>query len=158
MTLEQLPGGIKITRRWSLTPLVILAGFVGLILLGLGSGILLVDFASEAVLGLVLAIPGALTVYYALAHFTNTTRILATPETITVRRGPLPWGGSRDLATRDVSNLFYLEQVNYDGRNRSTYSYPVGARLKSGDEILLETCDDLASASFVCRTINDSLK
>jgi hypothetical protein len=77
--------------------------------------------------------------YYTLSLFLNSTTIRATPEGISVSHGPLPipakFSGIRHLPASDIAQLYVKQEVSR-GKNGTTYSYPVRAKLKNGDDIL----------------------
>jgi len=69
--------------------------------------------------------------YTALAGWLNTTRIGVDQGKISVRHGPLPWLGNKDLDGSMLKQLYSKEKISR-GRSSSSTSYEVHAILSSG--------------------------
>lgn len=70
--------------------------------------------------------------YTALAGFLNRTRLILGHGQLTVRHGPLPWWGNRDMATADIRQ-FYCEESRV--RNNQGSGYQLSAMLKDGRKV-----------------------
>ena len=62
--------------------------------------------------------------YFTLATFMNTTVITVGIGTMTVRHGPLPWRGNRDVRVSDVGQLYVREKVTRNN-NSTSVTYQV---------------------------------
>jgi hypothetical protein len=71
---------------------------------------------------------GVVMTYTALCGFVNTTRIAIENGVLSVRHGPLPWPGNRDVAIASITQLFCKEHVG----NKGARSYSVNALLTDG--------------------------
>jgi hypothetical protein len=69
--------------------------------------------------------------YAALAGWINTTRIRVDQGRISVRHGPLPWLGNKDLDGSDLKQLYSKEKITR-GRNSTTIKYEVHALTANG--------------------------
>lgn len=74
--------------------------------------------------------------YSVVCGFVNRTRIAADGETLTVRHGPLPWPGAREIPARELAQLYTIEKVS-QSRNGESRDYRVQARLRSGADVKL---------------------
>ena len=84
--------------------------------------------------------------YSTLASFLNHTRVEARNGTLTVRKGPLPWPGNRQLETSQLAQLFVLEKR----RNRGTLSYELCAATRDGRQVSVVTgLHESTSARFL---------
>lgn len=89
--LQNIPGGVELTRRWSFKWEDGFIGGMGLFLLIIEiASILSVSSGSPGVVELLILIVGFIMIYYALAHRINSTRFSMVMRSITVRKGPLP--------------------------------------------------------------------
>src|SRR5690349_4002321 len=69
--------------------------------------------------------------YSALAGWFNTTRISVDQGKVTVRHGPLPWFGNKDLEGANLKQLYSKEKVSR-GRNSTSVTYEVHAITATG--------------------------
>jgi hypothetical protein len=69
--------------------------------------------------------------YSALAGWINSTRIRVDQGRISVRHGPLPWLGNKDLEGSDLKQLYCKEKITR-GRSSTTITYEVHALTASG--------------------------
>jgi hypothetical protein len=66
--------------------------------------------------------------YTTICGFVNTTRIAIENGALSVRHGPLPWPGNREVAIANIAQLFCREHVGSKGAR----TYSVNALLKEG--------------------------
>ncbi len=120
---------LKITRKW-FSPLFFFLLFFTLFWNGiiwpiliralLDGELLPVCFVSiHATIGLGLA-------YYTLALLINITEIKVGPQQLTIRHGPLPWRGNKNLAPADIKQLYCKEKISR-GRRSANVTYEVRA-------------------------------
>ncbi len=74
--------------------------------------------------------------YWTIAGFVNRTIIGASANYLTIRHQPLPWPGKRDIAVRDLQQLFCEEHVSHS-KNGTSVSYSLNAVLQSGRKLAL---------------------
>jgi hypothetical protein len=74
--------------------------------------------------------------YVAIAGFTNRTTIAVRGEQLSVRHGPLPWWGNKDVAVGDLAQLYTEEQVT-ESKGGPTRTYHLGAVLRDGGRVRL---------------------
>lgn len=74
--------------------------------------------------------------YFAIACLLNRTEIRLTAEQLTVRHGPLPWLGNRELACEDLDQLYCVKRVRHSEHGHST-SYTLNALLHDGRKVSL---------------------
>jgi hypothetical protein len=128
LELHHRGSGIEIVRRWLGWQTVFLTAFAVFwcgflffwysIALPMGNTIMTLFPLIHVAVGVGLA-------YRALAGWVNTTRITVDQGRLSVRHGPLPWLGNKDL---DASNLKQL----YSGRNSTTVTYEVRVITSNG--------------------------
>ena len=71
-------------------------------------------------------------VYYCLASFVNSTTVRAGQGMVSVRIGPLPWRGKRDLPVGELEQLFV---VDHHSKNNTTFD--VCALMRGGRKQVL---------------------
>lgn len=77
------------------------------------------------------------TLYYALAIALNSTRLMATPEQLTVKVAPIPWSGTIDLQASEIKRIG-REQTQTEGTpSRIAYSHVVFAELINNQQRVL---------------------
>lgn len=87
--------------------------------------------------------------YTALAGWVNTTRITVDQGKITVRHGPLPWLGNKDLDGANLKQLYSKEKVSR-GRNSTSVTYEVHVITAAGtNEKLVSGLDSSEQALYV---------
>jgi hypothetical protein len=87
--------------------------------------------------------------YYSLCGFTNHTVLRVRNGVLSVRHGPLPWPGNKEVPTADIQQLYCEEQRN-QGKNGVTYTYRLSAMLRSGKrEVLMDGIDSPDVPRFV---------
>jgi len=80
---------------------------------------------------------GVFVAYYALALFLNRTTIEVGNSRLKVRKGPLPWGKNRNIATNELEQLFAIE-AGSEGKGSSRKPlYQLRATLRGGKVITL---------------------
>lgn len=79
---------------------------------------------------------GLFLAYLTAALFVNSTRIVLTRRSLSVRHGPLPWPGNKALEGEALDQLFTREQVHH-GKNGTQLSYDLVARSADGVEVVL---------------------
>jgi hypothetical protein len=92
---------------------------------------------------LLLALPAAAIIYGWLAYLINRTTVLVDAARVTVRHGPLPWLGARDVARADIEGVV-SERVINDSSDSSDGTiflpreiYRVKLMLKNGKTVSL---------------------
>jgi hypothetical protein len=139
ITVSTERGELRIERRWFTWTAIFLAFFT-VFWLGFLAFWYAMAFASgsrEMLLFPLLHVAVGLGVGYStLAMFVNRTRIVVAGGSLTVRHGPLPWFGSRDIPTGALEQLYCDEHVNR-GRNGTTITYSVRARGRDGKLVKL---------------------
>ncbi len=102
--------------------------------------------------------PGLAYAYAGAAILWNRTEVLLEGGRLKVRRGPLPWPGSRDLDSSLISGIYAEGYVSHEGRGGGGTFYEVKLSLTSGEEIrLLGGLSSPARAEFVSGQLRDRL-
>ena len=87
--------------------------------------------------------------YAALAGWVNRTRIAVDQGRISVRHGPLPWLGNKDLDGSNLKQLYSKEKISR-GRNSTSVKYEVHAITTSGkNEKLLSGLETSEQALYI---------
>ena len=87
--------------------------------------------------------------YATLAGFLNRTRLEVSRDLLTIRHGPLPWGGNQTLSGRQLKQL-YVEEVTRTNKNSTQVSYNVTALDRQGQKVkLLAGLEDKDHALFL---------
>jgi len=88
--------------------------------------------------------------YYVIAGFLNTTLIRISRELLSVRHGPVPWPGNKDIPAYEIEQFFCEEKVHHSKNGRHNYTYEVSAVLRGGSRIKITGgFTDPAHALFV---------
>ena len=90
--------------------------------------------------------------YGALAGVFNRTTITIERDTLSVRHGPLPWLGNREISKQDLQQLFCREKVAQRRGNNShggTISYEVHAQLGDSEVKLIGGLSDARQAMYI---------
>ncbi|WP_224249137.1 hypothetical protein [Hyalangium gracile] len=74
--------------------------------------------------------------YYTLTGLVNRTRIEVGRNQLSIRHGPLPWPGNRDVPGRQFTQLYGVENVRTNKGNQ-TYTYELKAVERSGKTVTL---------------------
>ncbi|HEX8210007.1 MAG TPA: hypothetical protein VF584_07455 [Longimicrobium sp.] len=141
LTVYTAGGGLRIERRWYAWTAVFLVffcviwfgilGFWYLMAFSTGAWMLMLFPLLHVAVGLFLA-------YFTAAMFVNATEVVVADGVLTVRHGPLPWFGNRQIATDSLEQLYCEEHVSRT-RNGTTVTYSVRARGRDGRMVKLVT-------------------
>lgn len=136
-----VPGmqGVTYERRWWGYQFLFMVLFCAI-----WNGFLAVWYAiawSEGVLTMLLfpllhVAAGAGITYYTICGFVNRTTVHLDGERLTVRHGPLPWPGNRDIPVSSIRQL-YTEQQVHRGKNGTHFTYRLSAVLDDGSSLKL---------------------
>lgn len=74
--------------------------------------------------------------YYTICGFVNRTRVTLDRDRLTVRHGPLPWPGNRDVPISRIRQL-YTEQQVHSSRNGTHLTYRLSAVMDDGSSLKL---------------------
>ena len=134
--------GVRIVRRW-FSP----AYFVLLLFCVLWNGILVVFYraiVASGAPGFVALFPivhvavGLGLTYFTIAGFVNRTVVTVEPgRTLTIRHGPLPWPGARDLDPDDLAQLFVVSTRKPDDERSRSPAYALAALTRDGRRLTL---------------------
>jgi hypothetical protein len=123
--------GLEIVRKWFTWSTIFMTAFVIVwdgfliiwysIALGPGRGNLIM-----VLFPLIHVAAGVGLTYITLAGWVNTTRVSVDNGKLSVRHGPLPWIGNKDLDGSSLKQLYSKEQTSR-GRNSTTVTYEVHA-------------------------------
>jgi hypothetical protein len=101
-------------------------------------------------------LPGLFLLYQGLAGLLNRTHIRAQEGRLTVRHGPVPWPGARDIDVRELTQLFVKEVVHK--AKSPTYTYDVCALVRdTGQVALLKGLPAPAQALFLEQQLESRL-
>ncbi len=78
---------------------------------------------------------GVFLVYVTLCSFVNTTTIRIMKGLLTIRTGPLPWKGNKDLPADEIDQLYVKARLSYSRKRGSSVSHSLCALMKSGEEV-----------------------
>lgn len=141
LTVYTAGGGLRIERRWYAWTAIFLTafcvmwfGFLGfwyVMAFGTGQTALMLLPLLHVAAGLYLA-------YFTAAMFVNTSEIVVANGILTVRHGPLPWFGNREIPTDSLEQLYCQEHISRS-RNGTTVTYSVRARGRDGRLVKLVT-------------------
>lgn len=155
MQLVQQGSHIEIVRRW-FDPEFLVFGMVGIFLGWVVFGYLswihifnsLANDFPSAVLPMVFASAAIWLMYYGAAGSINRTRISVSRDRISVRHGPLPWPGNRQLETTNIKQFYIQAKRGAKGR---ISRYEVFALSRSHEAIKLVNGPRLSSmqASYI---------
>jgi len=155
MQLARQGSHIEIVRRW-FDPEFLVFGMVGVFLGWVVFGHLswihvfdsLATDVPSAVFHMAFALAAVWAMYYGAAGAINRTRISVGPDRISVRHGPLPWLGNKQLATANLRQFYMQAKLGAKGR---VSRYEVFALTRSNEAIRLVNGPRLGSmqASFI---------
>ncbi len=104
-------------------------------------------------------VPAAGYGYYGLALLLNRWVVRADGARLTVRSGPIPWPGARDIRLVDIGRIYSEAYVSYEGRGGGGARYRVMVMLKNGKTIqLLPGGSDPAKAEFIVQRLASSVQ
>jgi len=160
LTVSTEGGELRIERRWY-TWMALLAAFFCVTWLGVFVFWYLLVFMhpSRAISLLALLHGGAglALVYATVALFVNRTVIVVTGADLTIRHGPLPWPGSRDVPAAGLEQLHCEKHVRRS-RGGTTITYSVLARSTDGRATpLVRGLSDRDQAHFIEQQIEHYL-
>ncbi len=160
LSMENTEHELRIRRRWFSALTVILTGFavfwdtfiIAWFLIALNGG----EYGMAAA-GSLHALVGLGITYFVLAGYLNTTLVAVNRENLIIYHAPLPWPGTKTLASSDVTQL-YCKSVRSGSRSRS-YSYEVRALLADGRDVkLLSGLTEDVQALFIEQEVERYLK
>jgi hypothetical protein len=139
-SLSQEMADLVITRRWFSAKYIFLAVFCCLwngFLVFMGSKMLeqsgqLVALTPLSIHGLV----GVIIAYIAVAGFVNSSTFRINAQVVSVRHGPLPWAGARDVPVSQIDQLYCTEVISRT-RNGTSVTYSVIVRTHDEKKIVL---------------------
>jgi hypothetical protein len=96
--------------------------------------------------------------YFALAMIMNSTVIRVSSHEVSVEHGPLPWFGNRQIASKEIAQLFCVEQVHRGRRGAVSITFSVEYITTSNRrDTLISGLTDLGQALFVEQQIERRL-
>jgi hypothetical protein len=99
---------------------------------------------------------GVAITYRTLAGFFNRTWITATPASLTIRHGPLPWLGNREIAAGDIAQLHCKRETG--GRRNPSVTYSLAAVMKDGRQLaLVRGLAEAEQALFIEQRVEERL-
>lgn len=137
LSLHHERDAVIIRRRW-FTPFVFFFVFFALfwngfmvvwMTIALTQGQLMM-----AAFGSIHALVGLGLIYFCVASFLNNTDISVDPSYLRVRHYPLPWFGSKQFRSHEVTQLFCKEQITRSKNGGTNVSYRVQLILNKGRE------------------------
>lgn len=132
ITVQDTEMGLAITYRWfNLTTigLIVFAVFWNGFMLFWHTMALMTSAYMMSLFGLLHTAVGIFVGYIALAGIFNTTTITADRETLSIRHGPLPWPGNRQVPVHTLTQIYCQENISHT-RNGTQYSYELAAILQ----------------------------
>ncbi len=136
-TVERPAGGLRIRWRWFSPAAIFLAIFAvfwnGFVCAWMGIA-LAAGAGAFALFGTLHALVGLLVAYGAVTMFVNSTQVEANYGTLTVRHGPLPAFGNKDLPRDSLRQLYCVERVRRT-RSGSSASYELQAVKADGSSV-----------------------
>jgi hypothetical protein len=166
VVLENLGGRLTLRWHWFSWHILLVTGFAvfwnGILFFGFGGAIISGGASPFAVLPLMI-LPhfwvGLAMIYYAITGYVNKTTVTVDYGQLTVRHGPLPWWGNRQIEPAHIVQLYSKEnRSGYRRNNQWSGNFEVHAILKQGKhQKLLSGLDSSEQALFVEQTIEDHL-
>jgi len=100
---------------------------------------------------------GVVLTYSTVAHLFNATIITATRRALSIRHGPVPWIGNREIQASDIEQLYCGEKVSR-GRNGTSASYELCALMRDGGKVkLLSGLGEREEALFIEQRVEEQL-
>ena len=162
ITLEDLGDGLRLTRRWFTWTVLVLTAFCAF-----WDGFLVVWYWIAfsqggpwpmVVFPVLFVVLGIFLTYLTLALYLNRSILELRDGRLTVRHGPLPWPGQRDLDTSDLEQLFCQEKMSQGRNGAVSFTYNVNGLLKGGQRVqLLGSLPDREQALFVEQVVEGYL-
>jgi hypothetical protein len=101
---------------------------------------------------------GVFLTYFVISTFVNKTVIRVTAGELTVKHGPLPWGGNCQLPTCDLKQVFCTEK-RHRKKHGCSFSYNVEALKSDGHQMtLVSSLQELNQALFIEQQVEQHLK
>ncbi|MCA9042172.1 MAG: hypothetical protein KDA65_17600 [Planctomycetaceae bacterium] len=95
--------------------------------------------------------------YFTIAAIFNRTTIMVGGHHMSIKHGPIPWKGTELNDTDDIDQL-YCEEKMHRGKNSTSYTYEVKAKLHSGGEVkLLTGLQEIQEALYLEQKIEEFL-
>ena len=96
--------------------------------------------------------------YFTICGFVNRTVICVSGGELTVRHGPLPWPGNRNVFADDLKQLYCTEHF-HRGKNSTSTSYGVNALLAGDRKVkLLSGFTEADQALFIEQRLEEHLR
>ena len=80
---------------------------------------------------------GVVLAYYTIARWLNRTRIVVSRDKITVRHGPLPWIGNKEVEASNLKQVYRVEQEHRSSKGGRTVTYEVYTLTGDGQSVKL---------------------
>lgn len=95
--------------------------------------------------------------YYTLTGLVNRTRIEVSREQLTIRHGPLPWPGNREVPGRQFSQIYGVENIRTN-KGQQTITYDLLAVERGGKTVkLLSGLTDKDQVLYLEQTLEKRL-
>lgn len=160
---ESAPRGrLTIVRRWPPRSGLLVTVFA--IIWDVIAVFAFIDGTAEIAVLWGLAISSLLLTYAGIALFVNRTTVTVDRNRLSVRNGPLPWWGRRELASKDVLRLYCRQVAAVDPDDNPftgsrTVSFLVDVATKEGKRlVLLSSLSAIEQARYIQRRIAQHLK
>lgn len=123
------------------------------------------NLADMMYLPILFPVIGLALIYFSLAKMLNKTVLTAGPAGVSVRQGPIPWFGNREVPSADIDKIYCesYERKSRSGEGPVSVSmafilYRLCAKLTSGRKVvLLADLDQCYEAFFVNRQLSRQL-
>ncbi|MCA9210143.1 MAG: hypothetical protein KDA55_17415, partial [Planctomycetales bacterium] len=101
---------------------------------------------------------GVFLTYLTLSMFVNKTVIRVANGELSVRHGPLPWPGKRNLLAHEIQQLYVTEQMRRT-KHGYRYTYHLNAKMAHGEVVkLLSNLDTPDQGLFIEQKLEHHLK
>ncbi len=101
---------------------------------------------------------GAFLTYFVISTFVNKTVIRVAEGELSVKHGPLPWGGNCRIATSDLKQVFCTEK-RHRRKHGCGYTYCVEALKRDNSKLtLVSSLEELDQALFIEQQVEQHLK
>jgi hypothetical protein len=94
-------------------------------------------------------VAGVCITYSTLAGFVNRTEVRVSNRAVTVRHGPLPWFGQRDIAASDIAQVYRQQIVTTGSRGSTSVRYRLSVIRHDERKVDLLSCDSPDTALYV---------
>jgi len=97
-------------------------------------------------------------IYTCIACFLNRTWITVTDEHLSVRHGPVPWPGNKQLQVAEVRQI-YCDETMHRGKNSHSFTFNVHALMHDGTAVpILKSLHEKQLALFYEQQLEEWLK